>query len=428
MSSKYKRESIFIIESKKNGQENERGTCFAISSTLVVTANHVIKNRDTFYCFTSDDYARREGRELKFLISNTEFDYAILEAVGFTFDNFIEIGKVSTNNIKVKICGYPTEKSNLPAEIDTETKTNFENITSTPYCFEVVQQSQVSNYKGMSGSPIMYNDYVIGILLYQEVDSVLYGITNTKVENDYIKNSLVLNNVEYIKDLEFIEAFERAIEDIQSEINHIQISTTKLELLASLQEIKKYFKTKLSLLYKILLQVQGSKDDIKHRFDGFDSLYKLLVYFIIFKTSSSFIFPSSSNLHVYVDSYNSWLFNVSRSDRDLNFHIGKIAEYIVVNKSILKDNDGIFFISSLKNFGGLNCDTCTNGLLANVNNRVNKVVTDFTDTTSKDILNAIPNFMQLRPEQKIDFKCGQCVSNIHEYENAKKLFKDVICI
>lgn len=131
---------------------------------------------------------------------------------------------------------------------------------------------------------------------------------------------------------------------------------------------------------------------------------------------------------MYVDSYNSWLFNVSRSDRDLNFHIGKIAEYIVVNKSILKDNDGIFFISSLKNFGGLNCDTCTNGLLANVNNRVNKVVTDFTDTTSKDILNAIPNFMQLRPEQKIDFKCGQCVSNIHEYENAKKLFKDVICI
>ncbi|XOB60863.1 S1 family peptidase [Campylobacterota bacterium DY0563] len=422
MSSEFKRESIFIIESKKNGLENKRGTCFAISSTLVLTANHVVTEGDDFCCFTSDEYSRREERKLECLISNSEFDYAILKAVGFSFDDFIELGKVSTNNIKVKICGYPIEKENLPAEIKTETNTNFDDIESTPYCFEVIQQSEVSDYSGMSGSPIMYNDYVIGILLYQEVDSVLYGITNAKVENDCIDNGLFLNNIEYIKDLEFIEVFENAIKDIQDEINSMPASVNKINLISSINDVQKYFKTKLLILHKILLQVQCVKSAIKHRFDAFDSLYKLLVYFTIFKNASaSFTFPTESNLHIYVDSYNGWLFNVSRNERDLDFHIGKIAEYIAGSESNYKDKDATFFISSLKNHGGLDCNTCTSGLLVNVDRKVNKIVTDFTDASSKDILNAIPDYMQLRPEQKVDFKCGQCVSNIHEYENAKKI-------
>lgn len=194
MSSEYKLESIFILKAFGEKGKVEKGTCFAISDTLVVSAKHIIVGTTSYKCFlTTDDYVNDNDIELDMFYEDDDLDFVILKTTNYKFKSYISIGKILIQRKeKIQICGYPQEREdNLHAPIDTIINADFSSTNTTNFCFSVEQCSTVTKYKGMSGSPIMYNGYIIGMLIVQQGSSVLYALSSLKIfENLDITNNL----------------------------------------------------------------------------------------------------------------------------------------------------------------------------------------------------------------------------------------------
>ncbi|QDF29160.1 SMEK domain-containing protein [Halarcobacter anaerophilus] len=220
-----------------------------------------------------------------------------------------------------------------------------------------------------------------------------------------------------------INSFEDAITSIEFEIKEISNVSIKTKLNKSLVVTKEYFMCNLDLLLDILKQIDcETATHVKNIHDKNQSLVKFISFNILSKyySSESFAFPTNKNMELRIKDYKAWLFNSPRVIKPLEYHIGKIAEYISIQSNCQIDN-GICYLTSLKNNGGINCDKCIDGLLGNVVQQVDRIVTDFTNSDSTNTLRHHFDFMELKSEQKIEFKCGECISNISEYENAKKI-------
>ena len=113
MNNKYQVKSIFILETlDKDGEINGRGTCFAIAPNLLLTAKHVINNRDQFKCYlTADDYRNKISYSLEIVnIDDLDLDFALLKIIRAPSLNAIKLGviKVSITD-SLEVCGYPVE-------------------------------------------------------------------------------------------------------------------------------------------------------------------------------------------------------------------------------------------------------------------------------------------------------------------------------
>ncbi len=126
-------------------------------------------------------------------------------------------------------------------------------------------------------------------------------------------------------------------------------------------------------------------------------------------------------MEVICDKYKLWLFNTFKKHKKIDDHIGKIAEFFYNDNEMTAK---VCFISSLKDNGGLDCDTCINGILIDVDKKVNKILTDYTNQSSFGILGGNNDFMDLKKRQDIKFKCGECISDINELGNAYKIINE----
>ncbi len=208
MNTDYKLDSIFILEtSNEDNTSKERGTCFAISDSLVISAKHVVEDKSQFICFlTSDHYISKKGINLEIIHKDDSLDFVILKSEEMSFNSFIPIGMVPIDSkYKLKTCGYPVEKKQIHAPIDITITNDLTKIDSSNYCFEVSQCPTVTNYKGMSGSPVMYNGYFIGLLVVQQGSSTLSAISSFQVFN---KANLLFSDLKIVScSLEEIEYF-----------------------------------------------------------------------------------------------------------------------------------------------------------------------------------------------------------------------------
>lgn len=187
MSIDYNLNSIFILKAvKEDGTFERKGTCFAISNTLVLTAKHNIEERDKYFCYLNkDNYSSDQKIELEIEYLDDELDFLVLKTKEYEFKEYIVIGHIPTQRgIEVNFCGYPILRADY-APIDTKIDADYSSTESVEYCFSIEQRPSVTNYKGMSGSPIMYKEYLIGILIVQEGNSVLYGISTSKISEKY---------------------------------------------------------------------------------------------------------------------------------------------------------------------------------------------------------------------------------------------------
>ncbi|AZQ84904.1 serine protease [Colwellia sp. Arc7-635] len=176
ISHKFQINSTFIIESLDESGENiARGTCFAITPFLVLTAKHVITHRNKFRCYLkSDDFKNNIFYTLEVIEHDSDWDFAILRLASDSFSKFIPLGDVEIPlSTKVQICGYPIEAVYINSLVDVSVTNIYSDILTHDYSFEVSQSSTVKDYQGMSGSPVLYKGYAIGVLVVQRASTIL---------------------------------------------------------------------------------------------------------------------------------------------------------------------------------------------------------------------------------------------------------------
>ncbi len=169
-------DSVYIIEAlDMNGKVVSRGTCFSIQDGHVITAKHVLAEASYYRCYlTSDDFNKKNHHVLSFEYSNSEWDFSILKKINGKFKSFLKLGGVDIEiGVALKSCGYPVEKGYLPAPINVAVTNVYDDITTHNYSYEVSQSPVVKHYIGMSGSPVIYNGYAIGLLVVQQGASTL---------------------------------------------------------------------------------------------------------------------------------------------------------------------------------------------------------------------------------------------------------------
>ncbi|OBU47322.1 hypothetical protein AYY26_11820 [Photobacterium phosphoreum] len=183
-------DSIYIVETLSQKKEKGRGTCFSISDNLILTAYHVVENSTSINVYlSSDDFAEGNSIEAVCIYSNPQIDIAILKVANGKISSSIELYRTAINiDSKVKSCGYPIEKEHYHAPINVEITNTFSHMTSKQWSFEVSQSNTVSQYKGMSGAPVMYDGRCIGILQVQQGENTLYSLST----DDLLKDQLVI--------------------------------------------------------------------------------------------------------------------------------------------------------------------------------------------------------------------------------------------
>lgn len=182
----FKLDSIYIVEALLQDNKKRRGTCFSISDELILTANHVVEDATSLKVFLSSDaYADRDSIDATCIYSNAKLDAAILRVEDGKTNSSIELYRTAVNlDSKVKSCGYPIEKGHYHAPITVEVTNTFAHLISKDWSFEVSQSNTISQYKGMSGSPVMYDGRCIGILLVQQGNNTLYTVSTDDLLND----------------------------------------------------------------------------------------------------------------------------------------------------------------------------------------------------------------------------------------------------
>lgn len=183
----YPESKVYIIKSQK-GESVRRGSCFCISNSIVITAKHTIEE-DGEYCLylSPDDYI--SGREIKLKLltnyNNAQSDFSLLECIGHDFSSFIHAGIVDLDvDEKVQVFGFPVEKNQVPAAFTSSICTITKDITTAKHSFEIAQVPTVSKYKGMSGSPVLFNGYVIGMLIVQQGSNTLHVLSISEIYNN----------------------------------------------------------------------------------------------------------------------------------------------------------------------------------------------------------------------------------------------------
>lgn len=190
----YKSDSVYILEAIQTDGSGVitsviRGTCFAISSTMMLTAEHIINGSNELKIyFSGDDFNQKIFSSAKCIHSDEAKDFCIIQIEG-ALASFISLYSVSISlDTDVKACGFPIEKEHYCTPISVKVSNVFEHMTSREYSFEVSQSDYVSMYEGMSGSPVLRDGLCVGLLLVQQGSNTLYAVS----VKDILANSAVL--------------------------------------------------------------------------------------------------------------------------------------------------------------------------------------------------------------------------------------------
>ena len=217
------------------------------------------------------------------------------------------------------------------------------------------------------------------------------------------------------------DLYNEQISTIQQEIESIVNTTERRNLLRELNNIKSHITADLADLNVLLNQINCQK--LQNDTSQSITLSKTIHLFILAKLfDESCILPTSNSNKLIVNNTSTWLFNSAmNAPVSLGMHIGHIADFLETNNNC-DINNGVCFISSLLHNGGLNCSTCSHGKLEIIG-KMKRILPDFFDikgTVHIDEDERQVDFFNLQKNKKIEFKCGNCVTNIFDIDNAKE--------
>ena len=240
------------------------------------------------------------------------------------------------------------------------------------------------------------------------------------------ENTITNSDITIYTTKDLVELWEEQIESVREEIqNEISNDRIRRVILSELTETNRYVLEDLSILKSLLSQVNcdKKKSDAAHSL----SIDRIIHFFIVSRLVDSY---SSQPNHVTnkfsVEGKNNWLFNASKTSyMSLDTHIGAIADFIASHESCEISNGSIFICQLLSN-GSLNCDRCQTGEL-NVQSKLSKILPNFFSNKRGVAINDESrknDFFELQKQRNMQFRCGNCVTNIFDIDNATKILKD----
>lgn len=238
-----------------------------------------------------------------------------------------------------------------------------------------------------------------------------------------IGNTIKDSNLNIYTNKSLDAIWDEQINVVRDDIQHsISDDTLRRTVLREITNVDNHFRNDLSILESLLSQVNCDK--AKNDAARAITIDKIIHFFIVSKlVDASTIAPSDSSNKFSVNQKSNWIFNAAKmSQMSLDTHIGAIADFIS-SRNDCEIANGSAFICQLLNNGSLNCDQCSNGEL-NVQSKLSKILPNFFNSQRGVAINdeARKNdFFELEKHHQIQFKCGNCVTNLFDLPNATKV-------
>ncbi|MGL5125524.1 MAG: hypothetical protein ACRC6U_05985 [Fusobacteriaceae bacterium] len=275
------------------------GTGFLVTKDLFITAAHNIykaregipSEKEIIIKFEDNEV---EGKSINLIeVYKKQIDIVFIKLKEPIFDlNFTKIinSPKSFKNCDFKTYGYPNEKQEgyyLDGEIILDEKTD----NNLDICLSVNKRYFLSSYSGLSGAPICINNFIVGILIQQETEKNLFGISFSLIE-EILDNlpteifplekkelkqysSLIINKISNNLDGDFFsnhikEAFSFAGPRYSQEVN-IENSTLKnLKIFSGQYDFSKNLSEDIK---NISLQIKYLGDCIKDKEDRYNHIF-----------------------------------------------------------------------------------------------------------------------------------------------------------
>jgi len=238
-----------------------------------------------------------------------------------------------------------------------------------------------------------------------------------------IGNTITESNLNIYTNKSLDAIWDEQINVVRDDIQHsITDDTLRRNMLLELNNIDAHLQANISILQPLVLQVncEITKNDSAHAI----TIDRIIHFCIVGKlVDNHALLPKEDSNKSIIGERDYWLFNAAKtSPLSLGTHIGAIADFIASRNSCEISN-GSAFICQLLNNGSLNCDHCLNGEL-NIQSKLSKILPNFFNSKRGVAINdeARKNdFFELEKQHQIQFKCGNCVTNLFDLANAKKI-------
>jgi len=144
---------------------DNQGTGFLIDKAFILTAYHVVEDKTRIIATFTDEVERIASIHKK----DEKLDIAILKIEEVDFYEAIKLDSSPlSRNQQWKTFGYPIVKfeTGEPMEDETENKIHqiLDNLNDDGYNIELNFNKKLSSYEGLSGSPFVVGDKIVGII------------------------------------------------------------------------------------------------------------------------------------------------------------------------------------------------------------------------------------------------------------------------
>lgn len=203
-----------VVLRKDNGEYVLKGTCFFVDSNIAITARHVVKDKENVYIEMSKElYIKVDYK------CHSMYDFAILKTSEPVYQkDFYELnGTMVFEGEKWKSFGFPTTREFNGVKLSGIVSIS-ETIEESLYDIDVkmIPDGALSDYRGMSGAPVIINNTVQAILI-TKYDGISLGGVKIDKCLDFLKENGVKFKSNYSEWVEKINSKQNVSSKISIE-------------------------------------------------------------------------------------------------------------------------------------------------------------------------------------------------------------------
>ena len=199
------------------------GTAFLVSGDIAITATHCILeyiDGDAEIVLTFFNIVGKEKFEVEAtLVSESNSPLAVLKLAETVETQYLQLGcylDQMRRNTEVVSYGYPVVEGvdGYPVDLYINDYMNPNTMNEYDISLLISEKSKITDYSGMSGSPVLYREHVVGILIEERMETSESGghATGLKLISNYkMKKCLENNEIPFVP--LYFKQVERAVEE-----------------------------------------------------------------------------------------------------------------------------------------------------------------------------------------------------------------------